>query len=718
MKLIKIGAAVIGVLLIAAVALAAYGFPARELIKTYSRDALAKNELELDIGGNASVVIWPSAGITVDDVRLRDPQGRDDLVTVERVHAGLSLIDLLRGRIRIDEIALTRPVVRTESMFERAKRMAARRASSAPGATAPIILPGAHSSVMIDAISATDGLMVLRDGRETAELRFDDLRLATMAAAAGRSSLHLSLRSGDNKVRLVAGLDDPTQLADGQPISVDATIDAPAALKSPVSVTAMITKAGPVIKVDGLNGTIDQGRVRGSMSISFAGAKPFLDATLQSERIDLTNVIDKVTNTEPAVRSETGNSVVAPERDRAGQRGGAVRNTPAPAEAARPERPWSDKPLNFFGLRLVEASINLSAREVVLDTARVAPAAIEATLLHDTLTVKLAPSGVYGGQATGELTVDRAQETPALAMRMAFSGIDALPLLRDINGFNYVSGRARGAVDLKASGTSPLRIVSGLNGRGEFLLEDGAVRGLNMPGMVRSLLDMILSGWQPRASEETRFNSFGGTFVVDKGVARTTDIKFNGPLLTMTAAGSVDLRAQTLDFRADPRILSSRDPSSGRQTSSGIGVPVVVNGPWSRPRIYADTPDILSNTDAALRALRSALGAGGGSGGSGSDTSSSGAPSGTSLNEFIDGLSKGFGQSTGDPARDGGKIAEELLKALGGSRSATVPPPEPTAPRTEAAPPRTQAPRSTPAPAPDRELDRGAREILRDLLGR
>lgn len=733
MRLIKIGAAVIGVLLVVLVGVLAYGFPVRGLIKSYSEDALAKNELELDIRGGAWFALWPRPGITLEQVRLSDPKGLDDLITIERVRAGISLLDLVKGRIHIDEIALTRPVVQTQAMFARAKRMAARRASSSPEAMAPIALPGAHDDVAIDAITATDGIVVLRDGRDTEDISFDHIRLVSMPAVAGRTSLHLDARFGDTKVRLVAGMKSPAELAEGQPISVDATIDSPRMLKSPASVTALVTKNGPVIKIEGVNGTIDQGRVRGAMSISFAGAKPFVDASLQSERIDLTNIVDAVTNARPRSRTAAAGKPPAGDDKSARSTGGP----PEPGVSSVAAQAWSDTPLNLFGLRLFEADINLSAREVLIEKTRVAPAAIEAMLLQDKLTLKLSPSGVYGGQATGELIVDRSHEIPSFATRMAFTQIDSLQAFHDISGFDYLSGRARGALDLKATGISPLQIVSDLKGRGEILLEDGAVRGLNMPDMVRSLLDMILSGWQPRASEETRFSSFGGTFGIEKGIARTTDIKFAGPLLTMTAAGSIDLPAQSIDFRADPRILSRRDSATGRQTSSGIGVPVVINGPWSAPRIYADMPNILSNTQGALRALRNALGAG--AGGTGDDAgtgsaadSGSGAAGGTSdtggtgdtgsqggavLNRFIEGLSKGLGQATGDPVQDGNRIADELLKSLGTSRGAAVPPPEPTAPRSGTTP-QSASPRSVPAPDPDRDLDRGAREILRDLLGR
>jgi hypothetical protein len=135
---------------------------------------------------------------------------------------------------------------------------------------------------------------------------------------------------------------------------------------------------------------------------------------------------------------------------------------------------------------------------------------------------------------------------------------------------------------------------------------------------------------------------------------------------------------------------------------------VVIQGRWSEPRIYADTPNILANPEGALRALRDALGGGRGS-----------AQTDAPLGKFIEGLSKGFGKATGDPARDGGAIAEEMLKALGGTtRGVITPQPETTAPHPSPPSPQTATPRSTPPPAPDRDLERGAREILRDLLGR
>ena len=180
-------------------------------------------------------------------------------------------------------------------------------------------------------------------------------------------------------------------------------------------------------------------------------------------------------------------------------------------------------------------------------------------------------------------------------MPVAFSDIDALTFLRDAIDFQYIAGRVRGAVELKGAGLSPLQIVSSLNGRADLLFEIGAIAP-PQPAQYGA----VAARHDPRrlANESVGGNAvstFAATFPMENGIARSTNIKPNGPFMAMTAAGSANLRTQTLDFRADPRLVSS-PASPGRSAGGwGIGVPVVIQGPWSNPQIYADTPDILAD---------------------------------------------------------------------------------------------------------------------------
>ncbi|MFL9826366.1 AsmA-like C-terminal region-containing protein [Rhodoplanes sp. SY1] len=719
-----IAAVTVGAVLLAGGAVAVYGIPARGLVDTFSRDVLARHDLVLDIGGDARLTIWPETGLTLGDVRLRDSKTTDEIARIDGVRAAIGLGNLWNGKVDIADLTLTRPVVRTDPMFARAARGAAARKSRSLGAggTNESILP-VDQAVAIGRVAIDDGLIVLRDGSQTAEVKLESLRLASLPAAGGRSNLHLDAKIGAANLRVTAPGDTPTRLADGKAVPIEARIDAPNLFRTPATISTTLTSAGPVLKADNLNGLVDQGRLRGAVSVSFAGARPFVDATLESERLDLTSLVEAVTGPTPPTRPGS---------------------TAAPA-------PWSDAPLDLFGLGLVDANIALDAREVAIEGIRIAPAVIEASLLADTLKVELSPSGVYGGQATGEITIDRTGTTPAVSVKTSFSGLDALPFLRDAVAFEYIEGKARGSLEVRGTGRSPREIVGSLTGRGDLLFENGAVRGIDMPAMLRSVLDAILAGWQAGSGEQTRFSTFKGTFTVASGVARTTDVAFQGPYMVMSAAGNIDLRAKTLDLRADPRLVAAPTTPGQAGNVLGIGVPVAIQGPWSAPRIYADTPNVLANPDGALKALRDALGPGGGA----------------QIGKLIDGL-KGLAPGPtpgvtapgvtppslappgGEPPREPSTLADDIMKALKGAAppslppslpapapaprdlttprpavppvTATAPPPPPTpevgpVPRTT--PPPTRETRPKPPPEPTvRELEEGAREFLKGFFGR
>ncbi|MTW16917.1 AsmA family protein [Rhodoplanes serenus] len=708
----KIAALAAAAVLIVIALAAIHGIPAAGLIDRFSRDALARHDLALDVAGDARLTLWPSTGVTLADVRLRDTVGSDEIARIDRVQAAIGLGDLWGGRLRIAELTLTRPVLRTDPLFARAARAAAQRKTRGPGGANESLLPE-DAPVSVGTLVIDNGAVVVRDGGETAEIRIDQLRAASLPAASGRSNLHLDARLGTATVRLTAAADAPSRLAEGRAVPIEATIEAPRLFRTPATLSASLTSAGPVLKLDSLNGLVDQGRLRGAVSVSFAGAKPFVDGSLESERLDLTGLVDAVAG--PAATPAAG-----------------PRGTPA----APATSPWSDTPLNLFGLRLVDANLTLSARELAIDKVKIAPATVEATLLDGSLTAKLSPSGLYGGQASGEVTLDRSRDEPTLGLRTSFAQVAALPLLRDAAAFEYVEGRARGSLDVRGQGMSPRRIVASLTGRGDLMLEDGAIRGIDMPAMVRSVLDAILSGWQDKGSGQTRFSTFKASFTVDGGVARTTDVAFAGPYMVMSAAGNVDLRDRTLDLRADPRLVSAPETPGQRPGVWGIGVPVAIQGPWSAPRIYADTPNVLANPDGALKALRDAIGGGG------------------QLGKVIEGL-KGLAPAQGgEPPREPSALADDILRALKGEapvptardapagRDTITPPARPAVPppAAAAAPPReSTAPRPAPSPAPTpapsgpvtretrpkpppeptvRELEQGAREFLRDLLGR
>ena len=180
---------------------------------------------------------------------------------------------------------------------------------------------------------------------------------------------------------------------------------------------------------------------------------------------------------------------------------------------------------------------------------------------------------------------------------------DAYPFLKDIAGFESIEGTGAISLDLTASGGSQRAMVSALSGSATFEFTDGAIRGVNIAKTLRSLSTGILSGWQENAAEKTDFATLGASFKVAKGQAQTTDLRLAGPLVRMTGAGTVDLPAQTLKFQVDPQLVASLEGQGGKADLQGLGVPVVIAGPWARPSIYPDIEGILKDPVAAYEQL-------------------------------------------------------------------------------------------------------------------
>jgi AsmA protein len=236
--------------------------------------------------------------------------------------------------------------------------------------------------------------------------------------------------------------------------------------------------------------------------------------------------------------------------------------------------------------------------------------------------------------------------------------------------------------------------MSNLEGNVLANFQDGAIRGLNVAQMIRSLTSGTLSGWQQTREQTTDLTQLSASFRIEKGQAATSDLNLVGPLVKMTGAGTIDLAAQTLAFRVEPKLVMTTEGQGRASDPVGLGIPVVIDGPWAEPRIYPDMAGILDNPDAAYAKLKEMgkglFGPGGGLSGLGGLGSSG---------------SGGSGQSD-----QLGKLGETLGNLLqqGLSARRAIPPP---ASSTPGAPP---APNDPPPPQESQPLN----DVLRQLFNR
>ncbi len=292
------------------------------------------------------------------------------------------------------------------------------------------------------------------------------------------------------------------------------------------------------------------------------------------------------------------------------------RSTAQPANAPKAEtsqataNEWDNSPINFAGLKAADVDFTLSAALIQQGKLKIGPSRLNLTINDGVLNADLQELSLYDGSGTGSVRLDGGAAVPAVSAAFSLNNLQTLPFLSDAANFKSLDGRVGLTLDLSATGRSQAEFIGSLAGSAGFNFTDGSVLGINIPKLVRGLTVETLLGWSQVADQRTDFSALTASFTIDNGVARSDDLAMAGPLIRMSGAGSLDLPAKTLDWRFEPQVVPTlegqppRPRSKGEaQQLAGLGVPVVVRGPWANPQIYPDIKGILQDPAAAYKQL-------------------------------------------------------------------------------------------------------------------
>ncbi|MBQ0816388.1 MAG: AsmA family protein [Methyloceanibacter sp.] len=283
------------------------------------------------------------------------------------------------------------------------------------------------------------------------------------------------------------------------------------------------------------------------------------------------------------------------------------KTAPAAKPARTATRPreigWRLEKLGFLALKDVNADVTVTFNQFVFEDIRIGAATVKVTLAGGKLIAETKDLKAYGGGGTMTLVLDASGAVPAHRLNLAVTGLDAYPFLDDVADFRTIEGKAAIAFDLSASGGTESAMVSSLNGTAKFDFTNGALRGINVANMLRTLTTGILTGWQFKQEAKTVFDKLGASFKIAGGQAQTDDLRMTGPLVSIGGAGTVDIPAQRLKFRVNPFMLASVESKSGKNNMLGFPVPIAVSGPWDNPSIYPDIVGVLESPVAAYQQL-------------------------------------------------------------------------------------------------------------------
>ncbi|THF54807.1 AsmA family protein [Ollibium composti] len=262
-----------------------------------------------------------------------------------------------------------------------------------------------------------------------------------------------------------------------------------------------------------------------------------------------------------------------------------------------------DAPIDLSFLKGLDAKIDVEADKIGYGKVFAGPVKTTLVVADGTAALTVPQSPFYGGTVAATMSADGSGDVPAIKLGMAIAGAAAAPLLRDAAEFDRLEGRLDTNVAVSGAGKTSKALRRSLDGKASVKFSDGALRGIDIAEVYNNLVGLLASGFKPDEGKKTTFTELGASFSIGNGIAQTNDISLLGPLVRMDGAGRIDLAEQTLEIKLNPRIVASLSGQGGDIATKGIGVPVIVDGSLSAPRIYPDLSKLLQDPKGALEML-------------------------------------------------------------------------------------------------------------------
>jgi AsmA protein len=252
-----------------------------------------------------------------------------------------------------------------------------------------------------------------------------------------------------------------------------------------------------------------------------------------------------------------------------------------------------DTPIDLSALKKLNAAGSLHIAD--LKVANIKTSDVNLKLNANQGLVELAPfsASLYQGKMNGSLKVD-ARNTPSISFRQNMNGIAIGPLMVDAINNDMLNGKGTLNVDITTTGNTVAALKKSLNGTAGLNLADGAVKGIDIAGTLRSVKDklniMKQSSTASDKTQKTDFSEMVASFTIKNGVAHNEDLSIKAPLFRIGGNGDIDIGSETINYTAKPTIVNSLKGQGGSDLSimNGLTIPIKVTGTFAKPNYAID----------------------------------------------------------------------------------------------------------------------------------
>ena len=296
---------------------------------------------------------------------------------------------------------------------------------------------------------------------------------------------------------------------------------------------ASLGRDGEVWSLTGLDGTVGDSDLSGSVSLDRNGEKPFLKADLVSKKLDFDDLSGLI-GAEPDVE-ETAN---AEQRSEAQQEDDGL--------LVFPDTPVADDRLHAMNM-----DVTFEGKQVIAEALPINELSTRVQLTDGRVLLKPLSLAVAEGQVSGEMALNARDDVPSADMQLSFEELRLTPFFKGTEFVEEMGGRFSGEVYLLGVGHSLDEMMASARGKGWIGIRDGSVSALLVEAagldVVEALVLVIDSDSRLRLRcGRVDLAVSDGILSAKRAIVDTTDS-------ILLARGTADLASETLDFQIEAR---------------------------------------------------------------------------------------------------------------------------------------------------------------------
>lgn len=595
------------------------------------RNVEAATGRDLTINGAVGVSYWPVLGLKAQDVTLANVEGgrAPAFIAADEIDIGVELRPLLDRQVNVRRLVFQRPRVALEVDAEGQPNWLLRPAPSTapPPTTPPPEGPVDVQRTSLRSVRINDGEVSFFDARQGAGWVAGEVDITTALTSLDEPMrAEGSVLYNDREVEIDARIARPgaavrgelTQLVlnieselltaefRGQTVATSGELAGTVRASGPslrqlaawsgtplqnavgleqFAVTGRLTVGGGAYTFSNAGFAVDQVRGRGDFVLSELRDKPYLSGRLELFDFDLNPYISG--QAPPPVTEEQAEVAAAMPDAGQSQATAEIATVEAAPRAIDVREAPSETPIDFAGLRSINADLELVTRAVLIQHMRIDASRLNLVLNDGFMAATVHNVSLYGGSGRGRFEIDARQPATSMAQDLAFTNLDARRFLTDAINYGGIEGRAELSLNVRVQGLTQSQMINSADGYAHLEVVSGTLHGVDLGGVATTIRN-ALRGELIAPEARTPFQGFSATFAIADGVLASDSLSFNTADLRIPGVAVIDLPNRRLDARLAPR-----------SPRGGVVVPFAARGPFGQ---FTYAHDINSNALAQISA--------------------------------------------------------------------------------------------------------------------